>query len=167
MRKSMLVYSTVLVLVFLCSFAFGISDSTIEKILSSHTEEGYKYLGKSGNAWKVNIELPDGAGYKTVYIYISPNKKNSEFDVVYVYSEIASYDSVDQIDIDTLISALEINSGVAEWGSVSLYKEESGKFYMDYNVKLKATEVDNVILLNAIGWTAARANSIKKSFINE
>jgi len=158
-----LIVVTILIL-FAVGISFSLTTDEIEKILTSYKEEGYSFEKKLGEgSWKVSFGA--NSWKETVYIYISPNESSTDFNIVYVYSGVKSYngDSELQKAFDDVVSAMGVNSSSAEWGCFSLYKEKD-VWYLDYNVKLRQKYLDSAQLMNAIGWVAASANRYKKGF---
>lgn len=145
------------------TFAFSASISEIESILKNHSEKGYKFIKKLGDmSWKVSFGMDDWE--EEVYVYVSQNANNRDFDIVYVYAGVKVYsDFSSKSSLEDIIYALERNASPAEWGSFSLYKEKD-KWYLDYNVKLRRIYVDEVLLMNAIGWVAGATHNYKKEF---
>ena len=144
-------------------FAFPETIEEIENILVNHKEEGYSFVKKLGyGSWKVSLTFGDTK--KDVYVYVSPNKNNPEFDIVYVYTGVKVYDDSGLKNaFNDLVFALERNSASSEWGTFSLYKEK-GKWYLDYNVKIRRKYANENHLMNAIGWVVGAVVGYEKQF---
>lgn len=165
MRKILLAFVAVTVLLSFNIIAFSQSVDDIEKILMNHKETGYKFVKKLGDAsWKVNLTTSDGYS-KDVYVYVSFNKNSPAFDIVYVYTGIKVY-TEDELNeaLNDLVFALQRNSAPSEWGTFSLYKESDGNWYLDYNVKLRRVYVDETHLMNAVGWVVGTVSVYEKQF---
>ncbi|MGB9622014.1 MAG: hypothetical protein ACP5PT_04325 [Brevinematia bacterium] len=155
-------FSVLLIMVF-SSISFSATVNEIENILMNHQEKGYSFVKKLGDSsWKVNFSTTEWS--MDVYVYVSPNKNNPDFDIVYVYTGIATYSDKElSSKLDDLVYALEKNAAPSEWGTFSLYKEKD-VWYLDYNVKLRRVYVNEDLLMNAIGWVAGAGSSYKKQF---
>ncbi|MCX8029828.1 MAG: hypothetical protein N2712_07545 [Brevinematales bacterium] len=151
-------------LVMFSNVSFGETIEEIEDILVNYKEQGYKFVKKlSRGFWQVNLTTSQGYS-KDVYVYVSVNNKNPNFDIVYVYTTIKIYTDQDiRNSLDKLVFALQRNSSEAEWGTFSLYNEQ-GKWYLDYNVKLRRMYADSTHVMNAIGWVVGAASVYEKQF---
>lgn len=154
---------SILSILFLTYISFSATVKEIENILMNHKEQGYSFIKKLGDAsWKVNFSTTEWS--MDVYVYVSANKNNPDFDIVYVYTGIAQYDDKElNSNFEDLIYALQRNASPSEWGVFSLYKEKD-IWYLDYNVKLRRVYVDETSLMNAIGWVAGAGNAYRKQF---
>lgn len=139
------------------SVVFAETVDEIEKILVGYKGSGYSFVKKIGNgSWKVNLKI--GEYSRDIYVYVSGNNTDTDYDVVYISSTVKAYrnDSVLVDNAKDLIFALVKNAGQGEWGSFSLFKDEnSGWWYLDYNVKIRRVYAFQSHLINAITWVAA------------
>jgi outer membrane lipoprotein-sorting protein len=145
-------------------FVSALTEQEIEKTLMDYKEKGYTFEKKLGKgSWKVSFGT--GSWKEAVYIYISQNEANADFNIVYIYGGVKSYNGDEELSkaFEEIVSAMEVNSSTAEWGFFSLYKEDN-VWYLDYNVKLRQKYLDEVQLMNAIGWVAASVNKYKRGF---
>jgi hypothetical protein len=145
-------------------FVSALTEQEIEKTLMDYKEKGYTFEGKLGKgSWKVSFST--GSWKEVVYIYISQNKVNTDFNIVYIYGGVRSYNGDGELSkaFGEIVSAMNVNSSTAEWGFFSLYKEDN-VWYLDYNVKLRQKYLDEFQLISAIGWVAAAVNKYKRGF---
>ncbi|MCS7299541.1 MAG: hypothetical protein RMJ37_06275 [Spirochaetia bacterium] len=164
MRKLLNFVIAIVMIALFSNFSFSETVQEIESILMNHVETGYKFVKKLGNgSWKVNLTTSSGYS-KDVYVYVSFNKNNPDFDIVYVYTGIRTYtDDELQKSFNSLVSALQRNSAPSEWGTFSLYKDK-GTWYLDYNVKLRRVYADETHLMNAIGWVVGASSVYEEQF---
>lgn len=145
---------------------FSETVDEIEKILTTYKEKGYKFQKKiSYGVWEVSLEVSEGYS-KNIYVYVSANNNNPDFDIVYVSASIKSYTDSEIVDsLKDLLFALTRNSAQGEWGVFSLYKDEDkNMWYLDYNVKLRRVYANQNHLMNAIGWVAGASSVYEKVF---
>ncbi|MFN4244981.1 MAG: hypothetical protein ACK4F9_02400 [Brevinematia bacterium] len=163
MKKIFIYILSTIISLSISMHAFSETIEEIEKILINHNEKGYSFIKKLGQgSWKVSLEYQGGS--KEVYVYVSPNKNNPDFDIVYIYTGIKVYNDSDlNSALDDLIFALQRNSAPSEWGTFSLYKE-GNKWYLDYNVKIRRKYANETHLMNAIGWVVGGASVYEKQF---
>lgn len=160
MKRFILFFVMIGVFLGFSGIVFSETVEEIEKILTTYREKGYKFLKKLSNgAWKVSLEVSQGYS-KEILVYVSANENNPDFDIVYVSTSIKSYSDSEIVDnVKELLFALLRNSAQGEWGTFSLYKDDSSNiWYLDYNVKLRRIYANQNHLMNAIGWVAGASS---------
>ncbi len=154
----------IVLITFFGNLTFSLTKEEIENTLKGYQEKGYKFEKKLDVAsWKVSFGTASWKEF--VYVYVSPNEAAPDFNIVYIYGNVKTYESDEELSkaFPEIISAMEINSFTGEWGFFSLYKEKN-VWYLDYNIKLRQKHLDQVQLMNAIGWVAASVNKYKNQF---
>ncbi len=158
MKSFLATFFLVLFVVLLQTNSFSITEKEIDDLLMNLKSEDYSFISKNGTYWKVQYYG------KTIHIYISPNKNNSNFDIIYVYSTVASFLSSEELSRKDLVNALFVNSSPSEWGALSLYKDDNNRWFLDYNIKLRKIYTDSKLLLNAIGYVSGSVGILQKEF---
>jgi hypothetical protein len=155
MRKLALI----LLLVFLGTSAYSVSDSKIGAWLKKHEEEGYKFLKEiDSTTWQMQFKMKDWKYNWNVYAQISKNESYPDFNIVYVFTTVATLKAKPSASLMAYI--LKKNEDTANWGSYTIQEYKDGDWEIHYMVKLRQSSLDSEGLINAVGFVAGYANSV-------
>lgn len=150
--------ATLLIVLFAAS-AYSVTDSKIGSWLKNHEEQGYKFVKEiNSTTWQVQFKMKDWKYNWNVYVQISPNSSYPEFNIIYIFTTVASFKSKPGSALMTYI--LKKNEATANWGDYSLEEYEDGDWEVHYTVKLRQNTVESDTLINAVGFVAGYANSV-------
>ncbi|GEM_PF-1571728 len=130
----------------------------IETVLKNHQREGYKFLKKvNESSWLVQFQSPDWEYSWKINVFLSKHPSDPDFDVVYIWTNVLELDRKPSDEVLEYI--LKLNAQEGNWGFFSL-DSENGKWYIDYNVKMRYYYLNKNQLIESIGWVAGYANGI-------
>lgn len=108
-----------LVLVFFAAAAYSVTDAKIGSWLKNHEEDGYKFVKEiDSSTWQVQFKMKDWKYNWNVYAQISKNSSYPDFNIIYVFTTVATFKSKPGTALMSYI--LKKNEDTANWGSYGL-----------------------------------------------